>query len=119
MNQNAATTIAALLVLNAGLFVSNHARDMHARAETRADVVSARTEACKARMEARAAAQTARIEARQAAREAIRARRDAQEETLRAIKIAPATALAKPRVSLTDYVHCIVNSGVRSIVGSN
>lgn len=119
MNQNAATTIAALLVLNAGLFVSNHARDMRAHAATRAEVVSAKSEACKARMEARAAALKARIEARQAARDAVRARRDARNEALRVIRFAPATSTANPRVSLTDYVHCIVNSGVRSLVGSN
>ena len=113
MNQNAATTIAALLVLNAGLFVSNQARDLGVHAATRAQVTAARAEACKAKIEARAAAVGARIEARQAAREAIRVRHEVQ----KAAMMAPASS--RPRVSVADYVRCVVNSSVRSIVNSN
>ena len=118
LNNNAATTIAALLVLNVGLFVSNHERVVRANTGIQASAVHANAEACQARAEARAAAMQARLEARRMVREAVRAQIDAQREARRAAVMAPATS-TNVHTTVTDYVRCIVTSGVRTLAGSN
>ncbi len=114
---NAAKTIAALMVLNVGLFVSNHA-SVTALAHSpavRASVAAQRSEICKARVEARMAAMQARLQARAAVREAVRARREVKQ----AAAMAPSASSIKTRTTVTDYVRCIISSGIRSVSGGN
>jgi hypothetical protein len=119
LNTNAATTIAALLVLNAGLFVSNHTRVARANAPAmQADAAHASAEACRAKAEAHTAALQARLEARRIVREATQARIEAQRDAARAAVMAPANS-THVHTSVTDYVRCIIVSGVRTLAASN
>jgi hypothetical protein len=117
LNNNAVTTIAALLVLNAGLFVSNHSRIVRANTpEMQANAIHANAEACRAKAEARAAALQARLETRRMVRDAVRAR--VQRNVARAAVMAPSNQ-AQMHISVTDYVRCLVSTGVRTFTGSN
>ncbi len=109
---NAAKTIAALVVLNIGLFVSHHAPVKGLRSPVvQASVMQQRAEICKARIEARKAAMEARLHARAAAREMVRARRQASQAAV----MAPSASATKCRTSVTDYVRTLVSSGMRTL----
>lgn len=117
LNTNAAKMVAALVVLNAGLFASHSLPTITAPGRAiQAQLVSARTEICKARTEARMAALDARLQARAARREALRTRRQVQQDMKRAATMAPTSTNGKTRTSISDYVHCLVTSGVRTVV---
>jgi len=112
LESNAAKTIAALVVLNAGLLIANHvpAKVLHAPA-MQAQAVSQGAELCKVRTEARKAAMEARFQARAAAREMVRARRQVKQAAV----MAPNASPVKCRTTVTDYVRCIVSSGMRTL----
>jgi hypothetical protein len=106
-------------VLNTVLFVSNHARSVRASTpEMQANAIHARADACRARTEAYAAATQARLEVRRIVREATRTRVQAQRDAARAAVMAPGNP-AQVHTSVTDYVRCIVTTGVRTLAGSN
>ena len=113
LESNAAKTIAALVVLNAGLFVSYNlpVKALPVTPAVQASAVAPRAEVCKVRTEARMAAMEARMQARAVAREMVRARREAKQ----AAAMAPSATPVRSRTSVTDYVRCIVSSGIRSI----
>lgn len=112
LNTNGARTIAALVVLNAGLLISHHSLAVNAHRP----VVFAKTvnsgQLCKATMQAHEAALVARYQARQAAREVTR-------QAVRAAMIAPTNQAARSHSSVTSYVKCMANSGTRSINGGS
>ncbi len=112
LESNAAKTIAALVVLNAGLLVSHHVpvKGLHAPA-VQATVISHKAEMCKVQIEARHAAMQARTQARMAQREVARARR----QMAQAAVMAPNANSTKCRTSVTDYVRYIVASGIRTL----
>ena len=116
LKTNGAKTIAALIALNAGLLFSHHLPMTHATAPKVQAKMAAHGEMCKAKQEAHLAAMQARIEARQAVREAMRARKEAIAEAAHAAATAPRTNASKVQNSVSGYVHCLVSSGVRSIV---
>ncbi|ABF39587.1 hypothetical protein Acid345_0582 [Candidatus Koribacter versatilis Ellin345] len=112
LESNAAKTIAALAVLNIGLFFSHHVPVKAIYTPTvQASVVSQRAEMCKVRTEARLAAMEARLQARAAAREMVRARRQVKQATV----MAPNATPTKCNMSVTDYVRGIVSSGMRTL----
>ena len=115
---NAAKTIAALVVLNAALFVSHHvpAQRLYTPA-VQASIASNNVEMCKAKAEMRIAAHQAAMEARAQAREAARQAKRARRDMKQAAAMAPSASQAKARTTITEYVRCIVSSGVRTIVG--
>jgi hypothetical protein len=118
LNTNGAKAIAALVALNAGIFLSHHV-PMHERRgpAVQAELIATRAEICKARTEARMAAYQARMQTRAAAREALKARKQIQQETAHAAAMAPTSAVARTHSTITSYVHCILASGVRSVNG--
>jgi hypothetical protein len=118
LNSNGAKTIAALVVLNAGLFVSHYRpiAMVHGQA-IQAQLASSQTEICKVRTEAHKAAMQARMQAKVARREAIRARKQVQQDATHAAVMAPNSASAKTRTTVTDYVHCILSSSKRAVNG--
>jgi len=112
LESNAAKTIAALVVLNVGLFVAHHVPVKVLRTPVvQAQVASQKAEICKVRTQARMAAMEARLQARAAAREMVRARRQARQAAV----IAPNVSPTKCRTTVTDYVRCIVSSGMRTL----
>ncbi len=115
-NTNSARAIAAMIALNAGLLVSHHAPRiaLHSPAVW-AGVSADSAEICKAQAEAHKAALQARLQARTAVREMMQARRQVRQDVSRAAIMAPMAANAKVHNSITDYVHCLLSSGVRSI----
>jgi hypothetical protein len=116
LKTNGAKMIAALLVLNGGLFVSHY---VPKGCGAKAHLMASRAELCEARAEARLAAMEARIEARAAARELAKASKQMRKDALRAALTAPAPAPVKSRVSISDYVHCLLNSGNQSITSGS
>jgi hypothetical protein len=119
LQSNAAKTIAALVVLNAGLFVSHHVpATVRAQGpEIQAQAAATRGEACKARAEAHKAAIEARSQARVAVREIVRAQIQARRDAVRAARTSPSVSPVKARSSVTDYVKCILSSGARAMTG--
>lgn len=118
LNSNGARAIAALIVVNAGLFVSHHSFTFCSPTRSvRAEVMAARGEACKARAEAHVAALEARVQARAAAREMVKARIQLSQEAHHAAAMAPTAA--RTHTTIHDYVQCLLNSGVRSVVSGS
>lgn len=118
LNTNGAKAIAALVVLNAGLFITQHAPLVSAHGTAlRASVAAGQAQICKARTEARVAALQARLQARAAQREALRARRQMQKDAAHAATMAPSSASSIRRTTVTDYVHCLLTSGTRTVSG--
>ncbi len=126
LNTNGAKAIAVMVALNAGLLFSHHlpiARMQ--RPVVRAAIVNSgeicktKLEAQKAAFEARKAALEARSQARQAAREIVKARQQMQKDAMHAALMAPSSGMAKTHSSVTDYVHCLLNTGTRSINGGS
>jgi hypothetical protein len=118
LESNGAKAIAALVVLNAGLFLSHHRvlASVHSPS-IQAQIAATQTEMCKVRVEARKAAMEARMQARVAQREAMKARRQALQDASRAAVMAPSAATPKAHTSITDYVHCLVTSSKRAVTG--
>jgi leucyl aminopeptidase (aminopeptidase T) len=82
--------------------------------------MAARAEACKARAEAHVAALEARLQARTAAREMVKARIQVSQDVEHATAMAPtASAAARAHTTVRDYVQCLLNSGVRSVVSGS
>ena len=117
LNTNGAKAIVALVALNAGLMVSHHHNLPKAGVQhpvvvaanvNSAEICKAQAEARKAALEARKAGLEARYQARVAARQVTR-------DVVHAAAMAPMSGAAKTRTSITDYVHCLVSSGTRSI----
>lgn len=119
LESNGAKAIAALIVLNAGLFLSHHRVLASTHSPSlQARIAATQTEICKVRTEARKAAFEARLQARTAQREATKARRQAQQDATRAAMMAPSSAISsQARTSITDYVHCLLTSSKRSVNG--
>jgi hypothetical protein len=117
LETNGAKMIAALLVLNGGLFVS-HYTPKACGAE--ANLMASRAQICEARATARLAAMEARFEARAAARELAKASKQMRKDAVRAALLAPPPPVTgKSRVSISDYVHCLLSSGNQSIIGGS
>jgi hypothetical protein len=118
LNTNGAKAIAALLALNAGIFIAHHPPGIGVHGPAmQAQVLATRAEICKARTEARMAALQARMQARLAAREALKARKQMQQDVAHAAAMAPTSAGAKTHSTITGSVHCLLSSGVRSVNG--
>jgi hypothetical protein len=121
LNTNGAKAIAALVVLNAGLFLSHHRvlAVVHGQSgpAIRAQIAASRAEICKAQTAARMAATEARTQARVAQREAMKARRQVQGDAVHAAVMAPSSASVKTRTTVTDYVRCILSSSKRAVNG--
>lgn len=121
LNTNGAKAIAALVVLNAGLFLSHHRllSVVHGQSgpAIRAQIAASRSEICKAQTAAHMAAMEARMQARVAQREAMRARRQVQRDAVHAAVMAPSSASVKTHTSVTDYVRCILASSKRAVNG--
>ncbi len=121
LNTNGAKAIAALVVLNAGLFLSHHRvlAVVHGQPAPaiQAQIAAGRAEVCKAQTAARMAAMEARIQARVAQREAMRARKQVRQDAVHAAAMAPSSAGVKTRTTVTDYVHCILSSSKRAVNG--
>jgi hypothetical protein len=126
LESNGSKAIAILVVINAGLFISHQANRIVSRAPVvNASIASTHGEMCKAQAEARIAAMQARMQAREAARQASRAQkqiqRDAKHASAAATQSMAPTASRNNKVqtTVTDYVRCIVSSGVRSIMSGS
>ena len=116
LETNGAKMIAALLVLNGGLFVSHHVPQT---CGAKAHLMASRAELCEARAEAHLAAIEARMEARAAARELAKASKQMRKDAVRAALMSPAPMSPRSRVSISDYVHCLLSSGTQSITSGS
>ena len=118
LNSNGARSVAALVVLNAGLFLSHHAPIVFAhRPAVQAQTMATRAQICAAQVQAKAAAAEARAQARVAAREMTRAQKQLQRDAWHAAIMAPTPSSCRSRTSLTDYVRSLGSYGSRSVTG--
>ena len=121
LNTNGAKAIAALVVLNAGLFLSHHRilGVVHGQSgpAIQAQIAASRAEVCKVQTAAHMAAMEARMQARVAQREAMKARKQVQQDAVHAAAMAPSSASVKTHTTVTDYVRCILTSSRRAVNG--
>ena len=121
LNTNGAKAIAALVVLNAGLFLSHHRMLAVVHGQPgpaiHAQIAAGRAELCKAQAAAHMAALEARMQARFAQREAMKARKQAKQDAMHAAAMAPSSASVKTHTTVTDYVRCILTSSKRAVNG--
>lgn len=119
LNTNRAKAIAILVALNAGIFVSHHHLPViaHRSPAMQAGIAGSRSEICKAQTQAQMATREARMQTRMAMREALKAQKQIRQEATHAAAMAPMSANARVHNTVTDYVHCILASGTRSVNG--
>jgi|SRR5581483_6432836 len=121
LNTNGAKTIAALVVLNVGLFVSQHAtlarvQVFHLRAHE-VGLHAPQADICAARAEAHAAAIQARLQAQMAQKAAEQARKQMEQNLHHVALMAPSSTGLQSYDSLTKCVRSLVTSTGQSING--